>query len=153
MRNRQKNHTGNWQENIPGTKDQILNLNMLLEKNREVGTDVYLFRTVAQEVPWNVMADMGFPIYTTDLIRNLYISQKAAIRTTHGITDFFEIGQGAREGCILSPHLFNIYAEQVMREALEFHPAGIKIEGRTINNLRYADDLVLIARCMQKLQG
>ena len=80
-----------------GTRDQILNPKMLLEKNREVGTDVYLcfidyrkaFDTVVQEVLWNVMTDMGFPIHKIDLIRNLYISQKAAIRTTHGMTDFF----------------------------------------------------------------
>ena len=80
-----------------GTRDQILYLKMLLEKNREVGTDVYLcfihyrkaFDTVVQEVLWNVMTDMGFPIHIIDLIRNLYIPQKAAIRTTHGMTDFF----------------------------------------------------------------
>ena len=116
-----------------GTRDQILSLKMILEKCREVGTDVYLcfidyrkaFDTVVQEVLWKVMADMGFPIHIIDLIKNLYTSQKATVRTTHGLTDFFEIGQGVRQGCILSPYLFNIYAEQVMREALEKYPTGV----------------------------
>lgn len=92
-----------------GTRDQILNLKMLLEKNREVGTDVYLcfidyrkaFDTVVHEVLWNVMAEMGFTKHLIDLIRNLYMSQKATVRTTHGITDAFEIGQGVPQGCIL----------------------------------------------------
>ena len=141
-----------------GTRDQILNLKMLLEKNREVRTDVYLcfidyrtaFHTVVHEVFWNVMAEMGFKKHLIDLIRNLYMSQKATVRTMHGITDAFEIGQGVRQGCILSPHIFNIYAEHVMRKALEHHPTGLAVGGRLVNNLRYADDIVLVAKSMQE---
>ena len=143
-----------------GTRDQILSLKMLLEKSREVGTDVYLcfidyrkaFDTLVHEVLWNVLAEMGFTKHRIDLIRNLYMSQNATIRTTHGITDAFEIGQGVRQGCILSPHLFNIYAEHVMRKALKHHPTGIAVGGRLVNNLRYADDIVLVAKSMQELQ-
>ena len=133
---------------------------MLLEKSREVGTDVYLcfidyrkaFDTVVHEVLWNVMAEIGFTKHLIDLIRNLYMSQKATVRTTHGITDAFEIGQGVLQGCILSPHLFNIYAEHVMQKALEHHPTGIAVGRRLVNNLRYADDIVLVAKSMQELQ-
>ena len=143
-----------------GASDQILNLKMLLEKNREVGTDVYLcfidyrkvFDTVVHEVLWNVMVEMGFTKHLIDLIRNLYMSQKATVRTMHGITDAFKIGQGVQQGCILSSHLFNIYAEHVMLKALKHHPTGIAVDGRLVNNLRYADDIALVAKFMQEFQ-
>ena len=78
--------------------------------------------------------------------RNLYAGQEATVRTGHGTTDWFQIGKGVRQGCILSPFLFNLYAEYIMRSAgLEEAQAGIKIEGRNINNLRYADDTTLMA--------
>ena len=84
---------------------------------------------------------MGIPDHLICLLRNLYAGQEATVRTGHGTTDWFQIGKGVRQGCILSPCLFNFYAEHIMRNAgLEETQAGIKIAGRNINNLRYADD-------------
>ena len=84
--------------------------------------------------------------YLTCLLRNLYAGQEATVRTAHGTTDWFQIGKGVRQGCILSPCLFNLYAEYNMRNAgLDEAQAGIKIAGRNINNLRYADDTILMA--------
>ena len=84
---------------------------------------------------------MGIPDHLTCLLKNLYAGQEAPVRTRHGTTDWFQIGKGVRQGCILSPCLFHFYAEYIMRNAgLEEAQAGIKIAGRNINNLRYADD-------------
>ena len=89
---------------------------------------------------------MGIPDHLTCLLKNLYAGQEATVRTGHGTTDWFQIGKGVRQGCILSPYLFNLYAEYIMRNAgLEEAQAGIKISGRNINNLRYADDTTLMA--------
>ena len=89
---------------------------------------------------------MVIPDHLTCLLRNLYTGQEATVRTGHGTTDWFQIGKGVTQGCILSPCLFNLYAEYIMRNAgLEEVQAGIKIAGRNINNLRYADDLTLMA--------
>ena len=89
---------------------------------------------------------MGIPDHLTCLLRNLYAGQEATVRTGHGTTDWFQIGKGIRQGCILSPCLFSLYAECIMRNAgLEETQAGIKIAGRNINNLRYADDTTLMA--------
>ena len=89
---------------------------------------------------------MGIPDPLTCLLRNLYADQEATVRTGHGTTDWFQIGKGIRQGCILSPCLFNLYAECIMRNAgLEEAQAGIKTAGRNINNLRYADDTTLMA--------
>ena len=89
---------------------------------------------------------MGIPDHLTCLLRNLYAGQEAAVRTGHGTTDWFQIGKGVRQGCILSPCIFNFYAEYIMRNAgLEETQTGIKIAGRSINNLRYADDTTLMA--------
>ena len=89
------------------------------------------------------------------LLRNLYAGQEATIRTGHGTTDWFQIGKGARQGCILSPCLFNLYAEYIMRNAgLEEAQAGIKIDGRNINNLRYANDTTtLMAESEEELKS
>ena len=87
---------------------------------------------------------MGIPDHLTCLLRNLHAGQEATVRTGHGTTDWFQIGKGARQGCILSPCLFNLYAEYIMRNTgLEEAQAGIKIAGRNINHLRYADDTTL----------
>ena len=92
------------------------------------------------------LLEMGIPDHLTCLVRNLYAGQEAAVRTEHGTTDWFKIGKGVCQGCILSPCLFNLYAENFMRNAgLEETQAGIKIAGRNINNLRYADDTTLMA--------
>ena len=89
---------------------------------------------------WNILKEMGIAGHLTCLLRNLYAGQEATVRTGHGTTDWFQIGKG----CILSPCLFNLYAEYIMRNArLEEAQAGIKIAGRNINNLRYADDTIL----------
>ena len=88
---------------------------------------------------------MGIPEHLTYLLRNLYAGQEATIRTGHGTTDWFQIGKGVRQGCILSPCLFNFFAEYIMRNTgLEETQAGIKIAGRNINNLRYEDDTILM---------
>ena len=89
---------------------------------------------------------MGIPDHLTCILRNLYAGQEAIVRIRHGTTDWFQIGKGVRQGCILSPCLFNLYAEYMMRNAgLEEAQAGIKIAGRNINNLRYTDDITLMA--------
>ena len=97
---------------------------------------------------------MGIPDHVTCLLRKLYTSQETIVRTGHGITDWFQIGKGVCQGCILSPCLFNFYAEYIMRNArLEETQAGIKIAGRNINNLRYADDTTLMAESEEELKS
>ena len=99
------------------------------------------------------MKKMGIPDHLTCLLRNLYTGQEATVRTGHGTTDWFQIGKGVCQGCILSPCLFNFYAEHIMRNAgLEEAQAGIKIAGRNINNLRYADDTTLMAESEEELK-
>ena len=96
---------------------------------------------------------MGIPDHLTCLLRNLYAGQEATVRTGHGTTDWFQIGKGVRQGCILSPCLFNFYAEDIMRNAgLEETQAGIKIAGRNISHLRYADDITLMAESEEELK-
>ena len=95
---------------------------------------------------WKILKEMGIPNHLTCLLRNLYAGQEATVRTGHGTTDWFQIGKGVCQGCILSPCLFNLYAEYIMRKAgLEEAQSGIKIARRNINNLRYADDTTLMA--------
>ena len=97
---------------------------------------------------------MGIPDHMTCLLRNLYAAQEATVRTGHGTTDWFQIGKGIRQSCIVSPCLFNFYAEYIMRNAgLEEAQAGIKITGRNINNLRYADDTTLMAESEEELKS
>ena len=99
------------------------------------------------------LKEMGIPDHLTCLLRNLYAGQEATVRTGHGTTDWFQIGKGVRQGCILSPCLFNLYAEYIMRNAgLEEAQAGIKIAGRNINN-RYADDTTLMAESEEELKS
>ena len=97
---------------------------------------------------------MGIPDHLTCLLRNLYAGKEATVRTGHGTTDWFQIGKGIGQGCILSPCLFNLYAEYIMRNAgLEEEQAGSKIAGRNINNLRYADDTTLMAESEEELKS
>ena len=97
---------------------------------------------------------MGIPDHLTCLLRNLYAGQEATVRTGHGTPDWFQIGKGVRQGRLLSPYLFNFYAEYIMRNAgLEEAQAGIKIAGRNINNLRYADDITLMAESEEELKS
>ena len=103
---------------------------------------------------WKILKEMGIPDHLTCLWRNLYADQESTVRTGHGTTDWFQIGKGVRQGCILSPCLFNFYAEYIMRNAgLEEAPAGIKIAGRNINTLRYADDTTLMEESEEELKS
>ena len=103
---------------------------------------------------WKTLREMGIPDHLTCLLRNLYAGQEATVRTGHGTTDWFQRGKRVRQGCILSPCLFNFYAEYIMRNAgLEEAQAGIKITGRNINKLRYADDTTLMAESEEELKS
>jgi len=103
---------------------------------------------------WEILKEMGIPAHLTCLLRNLYAGQEATVRTGHGKTDWLQIGKGVCQGCILSPRLFNLYAEYIMRNAgLEKTQAGIKIPRRNINNLRYADDSTLMAESEEELKS
>ena len=103
---------------------------------------------------WKIPKEMGIPDHLTCLLRNLYAGQEATVRTGHGTIDWFQIGKGVRQGCVLSPCLFNLYAEYIMRNArLDVAQAGSKIAGRNINNLRYADDTTLMAENKEELQS
>ena len=103
---------------------------------------------------WKILKGMGIPDHLTCLLRNLYAGQEATVRTGHGTTDWFQIGKGVRQGCILSPCLFNFSEEYIMSNAgLEEAEAGIKIAGRGINNLRYADDTTLMAESEKELKS
>ena len=103
---------------------------------------------------WKILKEMGIPDHLICLLRNLYAGQEVTVRTGHGTTDWFQIGKGVRQGCILSPCLFNLYAEYIMRNAgLEATQAGVKIAGRNINNLRYADDTTLMAESEEELKS
>ena len=103
---------------------------------------------------WKILRQMGIPDHLTCILRNPYAEQEATVRTGHGTTDWFQIGKGVRQGCILSPCSFNFYAEYIMRNSgLEEAQAGIKIAGRKINNLRYADDTTLMAESEEELKS
>ena len=136
-----------------GTRDQIANICLIMENPRELQKNIYFcfidyakaFDCMDHHKLWKILRGMGIPDHLTCLLRNLYASQEATVRTGHGTTDWFQIGKGVRQGCILSPCLFNLYAEYIMRNTrLEETQAGIKIPGRNINNLRYADDTTLL---------
>ena len=130
-----------------GTRDQIANLCWIIEKAREFQKSIYCFIDYAKVFDyvdhnkvWKTLQEMGIPNDLTCLLRNLYAGQEVTVRTGHG-TNWFQIGKGVRQGCILSPCLFNICAEYIMRNTgPDEAQAGIKIAGRNINNLRYADD-------------
>ena len=102
---------------------------------------------------WKILKEVGIPDHLTCLLGNLYAGQEATIRTGCGTTDWFKVGKGVYKGCMLSPRLFNLYAEYIMQNAgLEETQAGIKIAGRNINNLRYADDTTLKAQSEEELK-
>ena len=103
---------------------------------------------------WKILKEMGIPDHLNYLLRNLYAGQEATVRIGHGTTDWFQIGKGVCQGCILSPYLFNLYAEYIMRNAgLEETQAGIKIARRNINHLRYADDTTLMTESEEELKS
>ena len=103
---------------------------------------------------WKILQEMGIPDHLTCLLRNLYTGQEATVRTGHGTTDWFQIGKGVHQVCILSPCLFKLHAEYIMRNSrLDEAQAGIKVAGRNINNLRYADDTTLMADGEEELKS
>ena len=105
-------------------------------------------------INWKILKEMGIPDHLTWLLRNLYAGQEATVKTEHGTTDWFQMGKGVHQGCILSPCLFNLYAEYIKRNTgLEETQAGIKIAGRNINHLRYADDTMLMAESEEELKS
>ena len=138
-----------------GTRDQIANIHWIIEKAREFQKNIYFcFIGYAKAFDCGKFERDGNTRLPDCLLRNLYAGQEATVRTGHGTTDWFQIGQGVRQGCILSPCLFNFYAEYIMRNAgLEVAQAGIKIAGRNINNLRYADDTTLMAESEEELRS
>ena len=135
------------------TKDQIPNIHWIIEKAKEFQKNIYFcfidyakaFDCVDHNKLWKILKEMGIPDHLTCLLRNLHAGQEATVRTGHGTTDWFQTGKGVCQGCILSPCLFNLYAENMWNARLDEEPAGIKIAGRNINNLRYADDTTLMA--------
>ena len=103
---------------------------------------------------WKILKETGISDHLTCLLRNLYAGEEATVRTGHGTTDGFQIGKGVRQGCILSPCVFNLYVEYIMRNAgLKEAQAGVMIDGRNINNLRYADDTTLLAESEEELKS
>ena len=129
------------------TKEQIANIHWLIKKAREFQKNIYFcfidysktFGCVDHNKLWKILQGTEIPDHLTCLLRNLYAGQEATVRTGHGTTDWFQIGKGVRQGCILSPCLFNLYAEYIMQNArLDEGKAGIKIARRNVNNLRYA---------------
>ena len=132
-----------------GTRDQTANIHWTIEKAREFQKNIYFcfidyakaFDCMNHNKLWKILKEMGVPGHLTCLLRNVYAGQEATVRTVHGTTDWFQIGKGVRQGCMLSPCLFNFYAEYIMRNAgLDEAQAGIKFARRNTNNLRYADD-------------
>ena len=145
-----------------GTRDQIANIGWIIEKPENSRKNVYFcfidydkgFDCVDHNKLWKILKEMGIPDHLTCLMRNLYASQEATVRTGHGTTDWFQIGKGVHQGCILSPCLFNLYAEYIIQNAgLDEAQVGIKTAGRNINNLRYADDITLIAESEERLKS
>ena len=125
-----------------------------MEKAREFQKNIYFcfvdyakaFDSVYHNKLWNILKEMGIPDHLTCLLRNMYAGQEATVRTEHGTADWFQIGKGVCQGWILSPFLFNLYSEYIMRNvSLDEAQAGIKIARRNINNLRYEDDTTPMA--------
>ena len=134
----------------------------IIEKAREFQKNIYFcfidyaksFECVGYNKLWKILKEVGIPDNLTCLLKNLYAGQEATVRTGHGTTDWFQIGKGVRQDCILSPCLFNLYAEHTMRNVgLEEAQAVIKIAGRNINNLRYADDTTLMSESEEELKS
>ena len=147
-----------------GTRDQIANIRLFIDKARELQKKTSIsalfidyakaFDCVDHNKLWKILKEMGIPDHLTCLFRNLYASQEATVRTGHGMTDWLQTRKGVCKGCILSPCLFKSYAEYIMQNAgLDEVQAGIKIAGRNIGNLRYADDISLMAESEEELKS
>ena len=142
-----------------GNKDQTASIHRVIEKAREFQKNIYFwfigyakaFDCMDHNKLWKILQEMEIP---TCLLQNLYAGQKATVRTGHGTMDWFQIGKGVCQACTLSPCLFNLYAEYIMRNvSLDESQAGIKIARRNINNLRYADDTTLMAESEEELKS
>ena len=145
-----------------GTRDQLANICCIIEKAREFQKSIYFcfidytkaFDCVDPNKLWKILKEMRIPDHLTCLLQNLYTGQEATVRTKHGTTNSFKIGKRVRQGCILSPWLFNLYAEYIMQNArLDESQAGIKIARRNINNLRCIDDTTLMAESKEELKS
>ena len=145
-----------------GTRGQIANIRWIIKKAREFQKNNYFciidfakaFDSGDHNKHWKILQEMGIPDHLTCLLRNLYAGQEETVRTGHGTTDWFQIGKGVHQGCILSPCLFNLYEGYIMRNAgLAEAQAGIKIARRNINKLKYADDTTLMAEREEELKS
>ena len=143
-----------------GTREQMVNIRIIMEKYKEYNIPLYMcfidyakaFDCVNHQLLWQDMHKMGFPVHVIELLEHLYKNQEAAVKTSCGTSEWFSIERGVRQGCIVSPSLFNIlYSENMMREATKNTSAGITIGGRKINNLRYADDTTLLCESKEDL--
>ena len=142
-----------------GTRDQIANIHWIIKKAREFRKNIYFFfidyakafDCVDHNKLWKVIKEMRIPDHLTCLLRNLYAGQEARVRTRHEKRDWFQIRKGVHQGCILSPCLFNLYAEYIMQNVgLDEAQAGIKIAERNFNNLKYTDDTTLMLESKEK---
>ena len=145
-----------------GTRDQIANIRWIIEKTRAFQKNSYFhfidyakaFNCVDHHKLWKILKEMGIPDHLTCLLGKLYAGQEATVRTGHETTDWFQIGKGVCQGYILSPCLFNLYAEYIMRNSgLPQAQAGIKIAKRNVNNLRYANDTTVMAKSEEELKS
>ena len=143
-------------------RHQIANIFWIIEKARGFQENIYFcfigyakaFDCVDHNKLWKILEEMGIPDHLTCPLRNLYAGQDATVRTGHGTTDWFQIGKGVCQGCILSPCLFNLHAEYIMRNpGLDEAQDGIKIARRNFSNLRYADDITLMAESEKELKS
>ena len=139
---------------------QIANILCIIEKVREFQKKTSASLTMLKPLTvwitknWKILKEMGISNHLTCLLRNMYVGQEATVRTRHGTIVWFKIGKGEHQGCILSPCLFNFYAEYIMWNArLDEAQAGIKIAGRNINNLRYADDTTFMTESKEELKS
>ena len=144
------------------TRDQIANIHWIIKKASEFQKNIYFclidyakaFDCVDHNKLSTILKEMGIPDHLTCLLGNMHAGQEATVRTGHGTTDWFQIGKGVHQGCILSLCLFNLYAEYIMRNTgLDETQAGIKFAGTIINNLRYADDTTLMAESEEELKS
>ena len=144
------------------TRDQTANIHWIIKKARQFQKNIYFcfidytkaFNCVDHNKLWKILKEMGIPDHLTCLLRNLYAGQEATVRTGHGTTDWSQTRKGVRQGCILSPCLFNFYAEYIMRNAgLDETQDGIKIARRNINNFRFADDTTLVVESEEEMKS
>ena len=144
------------------TRDQIANIHWIIKKASVFQKNIYFcfidyaktFDYTDHNKPWKILQEMGIPDHLTYLLRNLYASQEVTVRTGHATMDWFQIGKGVRQGCILSPCLLNLHAEYIMWNArLDKTQTGIKIARKNINYLRYADDTTLMVESKEELKS